>query len=112
MKFDAKTFAGTRGKVHECYKNAGQLALDDDGTYCEGYVSVHGVPLEHAWIWKNGRVIDPTVTPKGITEYYGIPVKTDYLRKTVLKTHVWGVLGAMHNPGILTDDPSDIVGRL
>lgn len=45
MAFDAQTFAGARGRVHECYKNAGKLALDGDGTYCEGYVSVHGVPL-------------------------------------------------------------------
>lgn len=111
MKFDAaKTYEGKRGQQHMCFMNAGRLALDGNGTYCEGYVSIHGVPVEHAWVLRKGLVIDPTITSaKGIDEYYGISIKTDYLRTTILRTKMWGVLSPMTNKDILTDDPKDIL---
>lgn len=93
--FDSLSYAGKRGKAHGCYMNAGRIALDDSSkTYVEGYVSVHGVPIEHAWVVDaDGKVQDPTITgPEGILGYFGLPIKTEYLRDTILKKGTWGVL--------------------
>lgn len=101
-----------RGPQHMCYMNAGRLAIDKSQyTYCEGYVSIHGVPIEHAWcIDRQGRVVDVTITDgDGIGEYFGIAISTTYLQRTILKTRMWGILDPMTNKGILSDDPKDIL---
>jgi len=102
-----ETFKTKRGEAHACYMNAGRAALDNPAeTYVEGYVSVHGVPINHGWtIDKNGKVIDITTGGKGIVEYFGVPIKTNYLRKTILRTRVWGLLDPRHNEQIYKDDP-------
>lgn len=114
MPFDAvASFMGKRGTKKQCYANAGRIALDGNMTYVEGYVSIYGVPVAHAWVLnKQGMVIDPTLdSHKSILEYYGIPIQADYLRQTVLRTKVWGVLDVMNNRNILTDDPKAIIQR-
>jgi hypothetical protein len=109
--FDASSFEGKRGTVHQCYANAGRLATDNHSlTYVEGYLLMHGVPLEHAWcVDAKGHVIEPTITERGVGGYFGIPIKRSYLVRTIVKTKVWGVLSPMNNRNILTDDPKDIV---
>ena len=79
-----------------CYMNAQKLAHDthddDRFKYMEGLVSVHGVPIDHAWIEFNGKVFDPTLfslktfQPKsGIPgEYWGMEV-----RKELIWKHQW-----------------------
>lgn len=109
---DARSYEGKRGKQHQCYMNAGRAALyDSDLTYVEGHVAVHGVPLEHAWLTdKTGRLIDPTIKDgEGITGYWGVPIKTSYLRETVMKNKVWGVLGFESGYEHLKRDPKDVV---
>jgi hypothetical protein len=88
------TFAAPRQEQHNCFGNALHLALDDPSlTYVEGKVSVHGVPLDHAWcVDADGNVIDPTATGKGIVEYFGVPLSTEYVKRAVLFNGVYGVL--------------------
>ena len=93
-----RTQDGPKDPAHECYANAGRRALLGQGTYVEGYISVQGVPIEHAWLVdKQGRVKDPTIRGNDVDTYFGIPITNDYLRSTVMKTKVWGVLGGMYN---------------
>lgn len=95
---NAKTYEGPRDPMHECYKNATLAALSNkDRTYVEGYMTVHGVPIEHAWtVDKTGQVYDSTVTPDlGISGYFGVPFKTDYVLASGLLNKVYGLLG--HN---------------
>src|ERR1700686_2108635 len=92
--FDDKSFAGSHKTMGMCYQEAGHAALGDHRlTYVEGYVSVHGVPIHHAWtVDEEGRVHDPTLKDgAGVKGYFGVPFKTGYLRETILRTKVWGL---------------------
>lgn len=111
---DDRTFGGPHGRPHQCYANASRAAMDDPNkTYVEGYVTVHGVPIEHAWtVDKQGNVMDPTIRdPKGIGGYYGVPIKTDYLVATMLRTKVFGVFG-FHNREIYDAPPRAYVASV
>ena len=91
-----KTYEGPRDPMHECYRNATLAALKNNGrTYVEGYISVHGVPIEHAWtVDKTGQVYDSTITPAmGITGYYGVPFKSDYVMAAGLMNKQYGLMG-------------------
>ena len=110
--FDAQTYAGKRGRAHECYANAGRLALSNPTkTYVEGYVVVHGIPIEHAWVVdEEGKVQDPTITgPKGIGGYFGVPIKREYLNRQIADTQVWGLFGHRGNFDYLRRDPKTFV---
>ena len=111
---DDLTYAGKRGKPQQCYANAGREALDNSGkTYVEGYVLVHGGPIEHAWLVDGeGKVQDPTIRDgRGIDGYFGVPIKTEYLREQILKSGHWGVFGHLGTHDPLTDDPRKVVKR-
>jgi predicted ABC-type ATPase len=93
---NAKTYEGPRDPMRECYKNATLAALrNKDRTYVEGYITVHGVPIEHAWtVDKTGQVYDSTVTPDlGVSGYFGVPFKTDYVLASGLLNKHYGLLG-------------------
>jgi len=93
---NAKTYEGPRDPMHECYKNATLQALKNkDRTYVEGYMSVHGVPLEHAWtVDKTGQVFDSTITPgMDVSGYYGVPFKKDFVLAAGLVNKHYGLLG-------------------
>ena len=82
-------------RPRQCYRNAQVAALTvppPDGMtvhYVEGFIMPHGLPLpiEHAWLSLNGRVVDTTVRPGrgkrvfGVIpdgwEYYGVPLDTE-----------------------------------
>lgn len=90
-----KTYAGKRETPKQCYRNAACMALDDPGlTYVEGYISVHGIPVAHAWVvGRDGVPIDPTIKPGvEVSGYFGVPFSTDYLAKTLLKNKIYGLL--------------------
>jgi hypothetical protein len=123
-KTDDHTYLG--GEVHECYKNAAlasfsqshkDLPEKDEGhlTYVEGFVSVYGVPIAHAWtVNQDGVVRDVTLTDnKGVKGYFGVPIKQNYLQKTLVKNKYYGILTGQDNPKalarLLKDDPKDIV---
>jgi hypothetical protein len=86
------TFAGPRQEQHNCFGNALHTAIDHDLTYVEGKVFIYGCPLDHAWCLYNGNVVDPTAEGKGINGYFGVPLKTEYVKRAVLTNGVYGVL--------------------
>lgn len=94
---DAETYKGRRGRKHRCFENAGEIAaFDDDGLlYVEGYVGVHGVPLEHAWLTDaSGRLIDPTLRARDGSqrEYFGVAFSQQYVRRVIMhENQVWGI---------------------
>lgn len=62
----------TRVIQKECYKNAGQLAINCDGVdYVEGEILYHGIPIEHAWNKIDGKYFD-------ITKDILFPKNSDY----------------------------------
>lgn len=111
-KPNKNTYRGKRDEMKQCFANAGKLALfNSKYTYVEGYVICVGVPLHHAWVIdKSGNLIDTTLKDgKNISEYYGVPIKTEFLRKTVLKSKVWGVLDYWNYDLLKDIDPKEIV---
>ena len=70
-----------------CYYNAQQLAVYSNGKYgyYEGYAIVKkiGIPLEHAWNDRNGKIID--ITWKDGVEYYGVNIPYKWLKKQYFK---------------------------
>lgn len=91
------TFEGTRRKRGLCFMNATHLAFENrDFIYCEGYMTTYDIPIEHAWCsTKDGLVVDPTIDNHNarIGEYFGVPFKYEYLRKTIFKNGVYSLLG-------------------
>jgi len=104
--WDEESFKGRRGKVHHCFANVGRIAMEGSGAvYVEGFVSVQGIPVEHAWLEWQGRLIDPTLpNGDGIEGYYGIAFATSYLAKTMAKTGIWGLI-SYTNHEIYTAEP-------
>jgi hypothetical protein len=83
--------------------NAGRLALDDwNMVYVEGKITVFGVPIDHAWNVHRvtGDMVDVTLTGEvtRAANYFGVPFKTAYLRKTIMRTGVWGLIGHWNRP--------------
>ena len=91
-------------RIGYCVMNAQKLAThalgDPRVNYVEGLVTVHGVPLDHAWIEFNGKVFDPTTAnvnwkiktgaPKG--EYFGVTVPKNEIFKNQLRTRTYSFL--------------------
>ena len=97
---------GRRWRIKECFHNAQMLAaMDISGRlkYVEGYAIGHLVPVLHAWVSVNGKVVDLTwrlesrrrgsfgdrilgVIPED-RAYYGVEFgDTDLIRKRILST--------------------------
>lgn len=90
------TYVGKRGTMKQCYMNAAKAAQEDHGlTYVEGYVTVHGVPIKHAWtVDGDGSVVDQTITSgENVGDYFGVPFSTDYLNRTLVENGTYGLLG-------------------
>jgi predicted ABC-type ATPase len=93
-----KTYAGPRKPMHQCFKNAAEDAMEHrDRTYVEGYITVHGVPIDHAWtVDDKGQVYDPTIHPnENVGGYFGVPFNTDYLTKSLVENEHYGLFGYM-----------------
>jgi len=95
------TYAGPRGEPKGCFMNATHLAqMDRRMTYCEGKTSsILGVPIDHAWcIDPDGIVVDPTLDSlmldgtKRECEYFGVPLRTDYVLRAIKLNKIYGVL--------------------
>jgi hypothetical protein len=108
-------------KRKECYYNAQRLALyltldGENVEYCEGvaYDPKAVIPVNHAWVSINGKVVDPTWGERIITknkvirrinrvigiipegwEYYGITIPT---------VDIWSYLADHQAHGSLIDD--------
>ena len=93
----------------ECFKNAFDLALDDDSlVYCEGVVldAEASLPVHHAWVTDGtGQAIDNTLeAPAGA--YAGVPFLTGFVNLYHLRNeaiigllddylHDWPMLGEL-----------------
>lgn len=78
-----------------CYSNATTLALENpDLTYVEGWAQPPSlIPVHHAWLVdRKGFVHDPTWDYKDGVVYAGIPFKTDFVLKKIVKHEEYGVL--------------------
>ena len=66
-----------------CFQHAAEAALMERSlTYCEGY-AILIIPVLHAWLVDSiGNVIETTWWEVGHA-YYGIPFRTDYIRKQI-----------------------------
>lgn len=109
-----QTFKGPRGKQHHCYMNATKAVWKDSSlTYVEGYVSVHGVPIAHAWaVTRSGTVIDSTTrSTRGIGGYYGVPFKREYLDKALARSGYYGLISHT-NPALLNGRDKDFAATL
>lgn len=110
---DSDSFIG--GKMHRCYENTTKaVMLDDSLTYVEGYVSVHGVPVHHAWaVDAEGKVRDYTIeSGKGIKGYFGVPLKTDYIISAQLRRGRYGVLVHERRDEVVGADPGEIIRKV
>lgn len=101
------TFNGPRATPKECFKNATLVAMADPGmTYVEGFVTVHGVPIQHAWnVDADGRLIDRTLDnhDRRIEHYFGIPFSTFYVTKALRINRVYGLLDGYYSHKTLRD---------
>ena len=92
-----QTYDGPRMEAKQCYANAAHLAIwNKKLTYCEGQVMTI-MPLDHAWcIDEDGVVVDPTLATDGrvgdIHGYFGVPFRTDYLKRALTVNKVYGLL--------------------
>jgi hypothetical protein len=82
--------------LKRCYQNAGDLALQERGTYVEGFAidPSTGVPAQHAWLTLNGTdAVDVTWrTPATECYYFGIRFSNEVLRRFTVRTGTWGPL--------------------
>lgn len=111
------TYDGKRGTPHHCYENSAKIAMQgtharlSDGkdglTYVEGYMTVSGVPLKHAWLVnKRGEVIDPTIVGHpDVKGYFGVPFKTSYVEHTAMTTKYWGIISMQTNRDMFRQGP-------
>ena len=71
-----------RARSKSCFCNAQQLTIYSEGEYeyCEGYAisKVLGIPMEHAWNVKKGKIID--LTWDDGMEYFGVKVPYKWIK--------------------------------
>lgn len=89
------TYKGRRGKQHQCYANAGRLALASDLHYVEGYALTAGIPIHHGWLEDDaGNVIDPTIKGHVLDGYFGVKIPNH--AELAFERKVWGCLDPMY----------------
>jgi hypothetical protein len=89
--FETKACYITAQKLITCHDGMGG---GDELQYCEGYIAWDGAPLpiDHAWVTINGKVVDVTLRAKSKTErhsYYGVEVPVKLLVKHMLETRYY-----------------------
>lgn len=85
MSFTPPAF-GAALPLGTCYTVAISVAMADPAmVYCEGYALLSGTPIPHAWCCTEyGEVIE-TFLKTPATEYYGIALRTEYVRKVAMR---------------------------
>lgn len=84
-----------RGKMGDCYSNAFDAArANPDLTYVEGYAQTSFMPLMHAWVVdRSGTVYDPTWEHGTSSEYFGVPLSTDFVGRVIVQQGHYSVFG-------------------
>lgn len=87
-----------------CYMNASKFVIDHpDAKYYEGYWSAHFMPVWHAWVVLDGKVIDFTAeacerklkrrdsafVPPESEDYFGVHIPTSFIISECVRTKVW-----------------------
>lgn len=99
-------------KIGQCYMNAQRIASwtlnNKDLKYMEGLVTVHSIPIDHAYLEYHGKVYDPTLlkmdgtsktkTPPG--EYFGIEIPGKLVLQHMLDTEMYAPLSQSHDLAI------------
>ena len=78
-----------KGPDRFCFWNSLRLAERRSGryVYCEGYATAI-IPVEHAWVYdrRTGLIVETTWDDEGNgRDYFGVPVKTSYARRCLLR---------------------------
>jgi hypothetical protein len=102
-----------RMTVGHCFHNAFHVVIDrryrefrePELIYCEGYAFAEFFPMLHAWVIDhNGHVIHPTW--KDGLDYFGVAVKTPYLRHRIRLQDTYGLIDQpAHHWPLLNDHP-------
>jgi hypothetical protein len=110
---------GLRKRTNKlCYRNTIYTVWDHpDWAYVEGFaLSVHGLPVEHAWaVTPEGVVVDPTWYEPDLAAYYGVEIPMTVVGAAMCRYRVFGVLGndwrrgsPILRTGQITEDEEDV----
>jgi hypothetical protein len=84
------------GQLGYCYENATMCAIDNaQFRYVEGYASMQGIPLPHAWVYdiSTDTHYDPTWIGIG-SDYHGVAFSTKFLLSFSIETGYYGIWGS------------------
>jgi hypothetical protein len=80
------------GPIKECFTNAYLAAEGNGWTYVEGYADSI-IPVQHAWCLDGDGIVVETTWETPGTEYFGVPLSTEWVGRVVAENGYWGVLG-------------------
>lgn len=99
---------GHRGPLRQCYANTFEFVqLHPEYVYCEGFAVSSKVPfpVHHAWaVSPDGRAEELTWAEAGV-DYWGVPLKWDFVFSQVQRTRTYGLLGEMIPESIAQGEP-------
>lgn len=100
--FQPAPYAGVRMTPKMCFQNSTEFVYEHGGLYAEGYGWRQGFPLlvHHAWVVKDGRVIDPTWDQPETCQYIGVTLPPHELAREIAKSGYYSVL----DPGMINLD--------
>ncbi len=94
-----------------CFKNAMILAIEHGLIYVEGYATISvGIAVNHAWCVSpdTNLVIDPTWKYDNNTEYFGVPIKTQYIIESFEKSQQYSVIDNWEKRWPILTDSKDL----
>ncbi len=94
-------------KRQQCYKNCQLVAQieDEEFEYFEGY-ALSVIPVEHAWLVRSGKVVDPTWADETCEDYFGIHIPTPWIKKRWLRTKLADSLMLPYAYEVITGESS------
>lgn len=83
-----------RPKTKECFRNSQLFAFHDESLqYWEGFAFREILPFQHAWLVKDGEVIDVTLEmvdkkfkQEEKSSYFGLHISTEFMQRQMVKT--------------------------
>lgn len=108
--------AEERGKLKQCFKNAYEYSIRNEGViYMEGFANFI-MPVHHAWCYdpKEDIIIETTWKSPG-DEYVGIPCNTYWLQSQMMKYKVYGAFHTQHlkqQINLISEQTFDYVGNV